>query len=73
MRKNGTKDLYMTGTFDFYLPADSPDAFECFDAERIVNEITGSGANLVVIFALNQEGYAYYPSEVVPPHPMLRT
>jgi len=57
---------------DFYLPADSPDAFECFDPERIANEITASGANLVVIFALNQHGYAYYPSRIAPPHPKLK-
>lgn len=57
---------------DFYLPADSPDAFECFDPERIVDEISNSGANLVVLFALNQYGYAYYPSKIAPPHPMLK-
>jgi len=57
---------------DFYLPADSPDAFECFDPERIAKEIADSGANLVVVFALNQHGYTYYPSKIASPHPMLK-
>ena len=57
---------------DYYLPGNSPDAFRCFDAERIADEICAAGPTLVVVFALNQHGYAYYPSKVAPPHPHLK-
>lgn len=71
------KERWYTGPLyywhlDYYLSADSPDAFECFNPERISSEIAAAGTNLVAVFALNQHGYAYYPSKIAPLHPKLR-
>ena len=57
--------------YDYYLSANAPDGFSLLDPERLADEICSAGPNLVVVFALNQHGYAYYPSQVAPPHPSL--
>ena len=57
--------------YDYYLSGKSPDGFAAFDAERLADEVCSAGPNLVVVFALNQHGYAYYPSDVAPVHPSL--
>ncbi len=57
--------------YDYYLSANAPDAFTAFDPERIASEIASTGATFAVVFALNQHGYAYYPSRIAPVHPML--
>lgn len=56
---------------DYYLSGDSPDAFSDYDPDRLADELCSAKPNIVVIFALNQHGYAYYPSNVAPPHPRL--
>ena len=57
--------------YDYYLSANAPDAFSAFDPDRTAEEIASTGANFAVVFALNQHGYAYYPSRIAPVHPML--
>jgi hypothetical protein len=57
--------------YDFYLSGNAPDAFSCWEPERLAEEIVSTGVNFVVVFALNQHGYAYYPSKVAPVHPAL--
>ncbi len=57
--------------YDYYMSANAPDGFTLFDSECLADEICSAGPSLVVIFALNQHGYAYYPSQVAPPHPSL--
>jgi hypothetical protein len=66
-----TSPLYVWH-YDFYLSGNAPDAFSLFDPERIADEIASTGANLAAVFALNQHGYAYYPSQVAPVHPSLK-
>jgi hypothetical protein len=56
---------------DYYLSGDSPDAFADYDPGRLADELDTAKPNVVAIFALNQHGYAYYPSNVAPPHPRL--
>src|SRR5579859_4942141 len=58
-------------TTDYDLSGDSPDAFADYDPDRLADELCSAKPNVVVIFALNQHGYAYYPSNVAPPHPRL--
>ncbi|HEV7215226.1 MAG TPA: beta-galactosidase, partial [Chloroflexota bacterium] len=55
---------------DYYLSGDSLDAFADYDPERLADELCTAQPNIVAIFALNQHGYAYYPSQV-DPHPRL--
>jgi len=57
--------------YDYYLSGNASDAFAAYDPERVADEIAGTGANFAAIFALNQHGYAYYPSKVAPLHPYL--
>jgi hypothetical protein len=57
--------------YDYYMSGDAPDGFARFEAEGLADELCSTGANLVVVFALNQHGYAYYPSAVAPAHPSL--
>ncbi|NPV08528.1 MAG: hypothetical protein HPY83_11290 [Anaerolineae bacterium] len=57
--------------YDYYLSGKAPDAFSRFDPEHLADELTSTGANFIVVFALNQHGYAYYPSRIAPVHPSL--
>ena len=57
--------------YDYYLSGNAPDGFAAFDPERVADEISSTGLSLAVVFALNQHGYAYYPSDVAPVHPSL--
>ncbi|NPV08533.1 MAG: hypothetical protein HPY83_11315 [Anaerolineae bacterium] len=57
--------------YDYYLSGNAPDAFAAYDPDRVADEIASTGANFAAIFALNQHGYAYYPSKIAPMHPYL--
>ena len=57
--------------YDYYLSGNASDAFAAYDPERVADEIAGTGTNFAAIFALNQHGYAYYPSKIAPVHPYL--
>ncbi|MHB0878554.1 MAG: family 10 glycosylhydrolase [Anaerolineae bacterium] len=71
MTPTGTEMPLYVWHYDFYLSGKAPDAFSLFDPQRIADEIASTGANLAAVFALNQHGYAYYPSTVAPVHPSL--
>lgn len=47
-------------------------AFSKYDPERIADELAGIGADVVAVYATNQWGIAYYPSDIWPMHPQLK-
>ncbi len=57
--------------YDYYMSGRAPDGFALFDPERLADELCSTKPNLIVVFALNQHGYAYYPSSIAPVHPSL--
>jgi len=57
---------------DLYLPPDAPRAFDEYDPARIADDLAGTGANVAIIFAVNQWGLAYYNSKIALKHPSLK-
>lgn len=57
--------------YDQYANNEQATAFARYDPERITAELLGTGADMVVLYASNQFGIAYYPSAVWPQHPGL--
>ncbi|MBI5724405.1 MAG: beta-galactosidase trimerization domain-containing protein [Planctomycetes bacterium] len=58
--------------YDQYALNEQATAFSRYDPDRIAAEICATGAEIVVIYAMNQNGIAYYPSSIVPQHPNLK-
>jgi hypothetical protein len=57
--------------YDQYALNEQTTAFTKYDPDRAVDDICGTGADIVVVYATNQWGVAYYPSAVWPQHPGL--
>lgn len=57
--------------YDQYALNDQASAFRNYDPDRIAREIAGTGADIVAVYAANQFGVAYYPSQIWPRHPAL--
>jgi hypothetical protein len=47
-------------------------AFSRYDPDRIAAEMIATGADVVAVYAANQQGMAYFPSKVWPEHPNLK-
>lgn len=47
-------------------------AFSRYDPDRIAAEMIATGADVVAVYAANQQGMAYFPSQVWPEHPNLK-
>ena len=58
--------------YDQYARNDQQTAFAAYDPERIVDELVQTGADIVALYACNQFGIAYYPSNIWPQHPGLK-
>ncbi|MBI4027106.1 MAG: beta-galactosidase trimerization domain-containing protein [Verrucomicrobia bacterium] len=58
--------------YDQYALNEQETAFARYDPVRIADEIAGTGADIVAVYATNQFGIAYYPSKIWPMHPTLK-
>lgn len=58
--------------YDQYTLNEQATAFAMYDPERIVKELIATGADIVALYAANQFGIAYYPSDILPQHPGLQ-
>lgn len=58
--------------YDQYALNEQTTAFARYDPVRIADEIAGTGADVVAVYATNQFGVAYYPSKIWPMHPGLK-
>lgn len=58
--------------YDQYALNEQVTAFARYDPDRIANELADVGADIVALYAANQFGIAYYPSQIWPPHPNLK-
>jgi len=58
--------------YDQYALNEQATAFARYDPERIVDELASTGADIVALYAANQFGIAYYPSDILPQHPGLQ-
>jgi hypothetical protein len=58
--------------YDQYALNEQDAAFAKYDPDRITEELAGTGADIIVVYAANQFSIAYYPSKVWPQHPNLR-
>jgi hypothetical protein len=66
---NNTGRIYW---HDQYANNEQETAFSKYDPERIADELAGIGADVVAVYATNQFGIAYYPSDIWPMHPGLK-
>lgn len=57
--------------YDQYANNEHPLAFSRYDPDRIAAELVATGAEVIVLYATNQWGVAYYPSAHWPEHPGL--
>lgn len=58
--------------YDQYALNEQATAFARYDPDRITRELLDTGADIIAVYATNQFGIAYYPSELWPQHPGLR-
>lgn len=58
--------------YDQYALNEQETAFARYDPDRITEELVSVGAEIVALYAANQFGVAYYPSDLWPMHPGLR-
>ncbi|HUT73920.1 MAG TPA: alpha-amylase family protein [Armatimonadota bacterium] len=58
--------------YDQYALNEQALAFSRYDPDRIADELIGTGADIVAVYATNQFGIAYYPSAILPQHPNLK-
>lgn len=58
--------------YDQYTVNEQATAFAAYDPDRIVDELVGTGADIVAVYAANQYSVAYYPSAIWPMHPGLK-
>ncbi|MFH2068738.1 MAG: hypothetical protein ABII89_04665 [Candidatus Omnitrophota bacterium] len=58
--------------YDQYALNEQDTAFAKYDPARIAEELTLTGTDIIVIYATNQFGIAYYPSRIWPQHPNLK-
>jgi len=58
--------------YDQYALNEQETAFARYDPQRIVDELVSTGADIVALYAANQFGIAYYPSDILPQHPGLK-
>lgn len=65
---NNTGRIYW---YDQYALNEQQTAFSRYDPDRIADELASTGADVVAVYATNQFGIAYYPSEIWPQHPNL--
>jgi hypothetical protein len=57
--------------YDRYSLNEQDSAFSRYDPDRIAEELAGTGADIIVIYAANRFSIAYYPSKILPQHPSL--
>ncbi|MFH1903164.1 MAG: beta-galactosidase trimerization domain-containing protein [Candidatus Omnitrophota bacterium] len=58
--------------YDQYALNEQDTAFAKYDPDRIAEELVLTGADIVAIYATNQFGIAYYPSQIWSQHPNLK-
>ena len=58
--------------YDQYALNEQDTAFAKYDPDRIAKELMDTGVEIIAVYAANQFGIAYYPSQIWPQHPGLK-
>ncbi len=58
--------------YDQYALNEQDTAFARYDPDRIAAELLATGADVIALYAANQQSVAYYPSAIWPQHPNLQ-
>lgn len=58
--------------YDQYALNEQETAFARYDPDRITQELVETGADIIAVYAANQFGISYYPSDIWPQHPGLK-
>ena len=57
--------------YDQYCEAHYPNGFKDYTVEAVMRDLDAVDADVYAIYATNQWGIAYYPSDILPTYPPL--